>query len=196
MENNIQHPDYWSFQYQSGKTGWDMGYVSPPIKNYIDQLTNKKLVVLIPGAGRGWEVGYMADKGFTHVHYLDFSPEAANIFKLSHPAFPDSKIHIEDFFSHHGKYDLIFEQTFFSSLVPVNRLKYVEKMLKLLNPGGKLCGLLFNHEFPHAGPPYGGTRKEYLQLFEPSFKTIVFETAYNSIKPRAQREIFCVFQRK
>ncbi len=196
MENNKKHPDYWSFQYQSGKTGWDMGYVSPPIKTYIDQLTNKKMDVLIPGAGRGWEVRYMAEKGFSEVHYLDFSPEAATLFKQLSPAFSGSKIHVEDFFNHQGKYDLIFEQTFFSSLARENRHKYVEKMNQLLKPGGKLCGLLFNHEFEHAGPPYGGTEKEYRQLFEPYFKTIVFETAYNSIKPRTQREIFCLFQRK
>lgn len=173
-----------------------MGYVSPPIKTYVDQLTDKNLEILIPGAGRGWEVQYLTKKGFSQVHYLDFSSEAAKIFTSIHPAFPSSHLHVEDFFQHQGHYDLIFEQTFFSSLLPSAREAYVKKMHKLLKTSGKLCALLFNHEFIHHGPPYGGSPDEYRQLFEPYFKTIVFETAHNSIRPRAQREIFCLFQRK
>ena len=35
--------EYWEHKYENNKTGWDIGYISTPIKNYIDQLKNKNL---------------------------------------------------------------------------------------------------------------------------------------------------------
>ncbi|MNR35864.1 Thiopurine S-methyltransferase (TPMT) [compost metagenome] len=40
---------YWDNQYQSNRTGWDLGEISPPLKNYIDTLKDKAIRVLIPG---------------------------------------------------------------------------------------------------------------------------------------------------
>ena len=48
--------DYWNNQYSSNTTGWDLGQVSPPIKEYIDQLSNKEYRILIPGCGNTYEV--------------------------------------------------------------------------------------------------------------------------------------------
>jgi len=46
---------YWTERYDAGKDGWDLGCISPPIKEYIDQLTNKDIKILIPGAGNSHE---------------------------------------------------------------------------------------------------------------------------------------------
>jgi methyl halide transferase len=111
-------------------------------------------------------------------------------FKKRAPHFPVENIIIEDFFEHNGKYDLIIEQTFFCAIFPSERKKYAERIYELLNSGGKLVGLLFNHEFDNKFPPYGGTKEEYLEYFNPFFQIKYFSTAYNSIKPRAGRELF------
>ena len=50
--------NYWEERYQKGETGWDAGKITTPIKEYIDQLTNKNLKILIPGAGNGYEFDY------------------------------------------------------------------------------------------------------------------------------------------
>ena len=42
---------YWDSRYQSDNTRWDIGYVSPAIKNWFDFQENKDLSILIPGAG-------------------------------------------------------------------------------------------------------------------------------------------------
>jgi thiopurine S-methyltransferase len=63
-------------------------------------------------------------------------------------------------------------------------------MNELLNPGGKLVGLLFNDKLNTDKPPFGGTEEEYLNYFEKYFKIKTFEPCYNSIKPRAGRELF------
>ena len=48
---------------------------STPIKEYIDQLSDKSMRILIPGCGYGHEAVYLIQKGFSNVHVLDFSPE-------------------------------------------------------------------------------------------------------------------------
>ncbi len=183
-------PDYWDNFYKAGKTGWDIGYVSTPLKEYFDQLDDKSVKILVPGAGNGWEVEYLYKEGFVNTFLLDFSEEAILSFKKRFPDFPELQIIKEDFFKHTGRYDLIVEQTFFSSLPRTLRNDYAGQVYKLLAPGGKLAGLLFNHAFPFDYPPYGGSPEEYSKLFKNQFKFLHFSTAYNSIKPRKGRELF------
>ena len=36
---------YWENKYKSQSTGWDLGEISRPLKNYIDQIHNKELKI-------------------------------------------------------------------------------------------------------------------------------------------------------
>ena len=183
-------PDYWDEFFKKEKLGWDIGYVSPPLKEYLDQLENKELKILVPGAGSGWEVEYLYKNGFSNTYMLDFSKEAVERFKKRFPEFPDKNIIQEDFFNHQGKYDLIAEQTFFTSFHPSLREKYVNKIYELLNKNGKLVGLFFNKIFGRNEPPFGGTKEEYKRLFSNKFIFIYIDNCYNSIKPRKGNELF------
>ncbi len=80
------------------------------------------------------------------------------------PTFPDSYLIHKDFFELQTKFDLILEQTFFCALNPILRPKYVQKMSELLNAKGKLVGLLFNVPLNEGHPPFGGDKKEYINL--------------------------------
>ena len=40
---------YWDSRYVSDEIGWDIGYPSTPLKEYIDTIENKNLKILIPG---------------------------------------------------------------------------------------------------------------------------------------------------
>ena len=57
--------NYWNNQYESGKTGWDLGMASPALVKYIDSLPNKDARILIPGCGNAYEAQYLLDQGFT-----------------------------------------------------------------------------------------------------------------------------------
>ena len=65
--------DYWEERYKLHDTGWDMGEVSPPLKAYFDQLTNKDVAILIPGCGNSYEAEYLVQQGFTKVTVIDIA---------------------------------------------------------------------------------------------------------------------------
>lgn len=190
---NITSKDYWQNQYHEGKTGWDIGFISTPIKEYVNQLIDKTVKILIPGAGHAYEAEYLFNMGFSNVFVLDIASKPLENFSTRFPDFPKNQLLTEDFFLHQGKYDLIIEQTFFSALPPVLRPNYVNKMYELLKPNGKLVGLLFGIDFGNSFPPFGGNREEYALLFAPKFDIKTLEKAHNSIQPRAENEFFHIF---
>lgn len=189
-------PHYWDTLYKSGQPSWDIGYVSTPLKTYFEQLNDRTIKILVPGAGNGYEAEFLHKQGFPNVYLLDYSLESIKGFKRRYPEFPVHHVYNQDFYKHKGQYDLIVEQTFFSSIPRNQRVNYADKMHQLLKPGGKLAGLLFNHEFSFRDPPYGGTENEYRAIFKPLFEIRKMEIAYNSIKPRAGRELFVILQKK
>src|ERR1700739_1532646 len=153
--------DFWDERYKSNQTGWDIKQVSPPLKDYIDRLTDTKLHILIPGCGNAYEAEYLLNKGFNNVTLIDIAPTLINALKEKFAGKP-IRILNEDFFEHKGKYDLILEQTFFCAIDPSLRNRYVDTCFNLLKDRGKIAGLLFNIVFEKEGPPYGGTKEEYI----------------------------------
>ena len=180
---------YWEDRYRKDKTGWDMHQVSPPLKNYLDQIQNKDIKILIPGCGNAYEAEYLIHKGFKDVHVLDIANQP--LINLQSRVSESNALHIHqtDFFEFYDTFDLIIEQTFFCALNPDLRLAYAEKMYDLLNKNGQLVGLLF--DFPLiSGPPYGGNINEYYTYFRPRFEFKTFQRSYNSYKKRFPKEIF------
>lgn len=188
--------NYWETRYASNETGWDVGTITTPLKEYIDQIEDKTLKILIPGAGNGYEVDYLLEKGFENVFIIDLAEAPLKNIQQRNPKINDSQLIQLDFFDLNGEYDLILEQTFFCALDPSLRKQYVSKMHSLLKPKGKIFGLLFDFPLTEAGPPFGGSKEEYLTLFSNSFNIKTLETAYNSIKPRAGKELFFIFEAK
>ena len=188
---------YWSAFYTENRTRWDIGYPAPPLQEYFDQVTNKNLKILIPGAGNAYEAEYLYKNGFKNVFVLDWAMEPLNNLRNRFKDFPSDNLLCEDFFLHKGKYDLIIEYVFFCAIDPALRHDYAVKVSKLLKTGGKLVGILFDDLILNEeGPPFGGSKEEYIKYFEPYFNISVYETAYNSIVPRAGRELFCIFAKK
>ncbi|GGC96096.1 SAM-dependent methyltransferase [Flavobacterium lutivivi] len=188
--------EYWQNRYLNNETGWDVKEITVPLKDYIDQLKDKNLSILIPGAGNGYEYEYLIENGFNNVTVIDIAEQPLTNIRNRVKNHVAENLVCDDFFNHEKKYDLIIEQTFFCALNPSLRDKYVEKMHELLNPKGKLIGLLFQFPLTEEGPPFGGSENEYVKLFSNNFKIRTLETAYNSIKPREGRELFFIFEKK
>ena len=189
---------YWDSRYQSDNIKWDIGYVSPAIKNWFDIQGNKNLSILIPGAGSGYEVSYAHQLGFKKVFYMDISSEAVNLFKSKNTSFPESRILSTDFFDLNlsSYFDVIIEQTFFCAQSPSKRVKYVKKTYDLLRKKGQIVGLLFGINFQKDGPPFGGDIMEYQKLFEQKYEINKLQICNTSIPERAGSEIWMELTKK
>lgn len=185
---------YWTDRYTEKRTGWDIGQVSTPLKEYIDQLPDKDLRILIPGCGNAYEAAYLVGKGFRNITLIDISAKMAEDLAIHFAHEPAVHVIHGDFFTHEGSYDLVLEQTFFCAIDPMLRQSYVTKMHSLLAPGGKIAGVLFNRSF-EGGPPFGGNQQEYEQLFSKWFQIKTMSPCYNSIPPRAGAELFIILEK-
>ncbi len=187
--------EYWEKRYIDNETAWDVGSITTPLKQYIDQIENKELKILIPGAGNSHEFDYLIKSGFKNIFVIDIAKAPIENIKSRNPDLKEQIIE-GDFFELDMKFDLIIEQTFFCALDISLRENYSKKMYELLNPKGKVAGLLFNFPLTEEGPPFGGEIKEYLSLFSSLFKIKTLEKSYNSIKPRSEKELFFIFEKK
>ncbi len=191
--------NYWNNRYNTNDIGWDIGKVSHPIKKWLDHQSDKSKKILIPGAGSGFEVGYAYKIGFKNVYYLDFSNVAAQKFKTLFPDFPTSQIITDNFLNlskHNDTFEVIIEQTFFCAISPNKRVQYINKAYELLKKNGTIIGLLFNINFNEASPPFGGTKKSYKLLFNTKFSILKIENCYNSVSPRANKELWIMMVKR
>lgn len=195
MTNSFDE-NFWDNRYATGNTGWDIGYVSTPLKEYFDQLEDRGIHVLIPGGGNAYEAQYLFEHGFRNVDVVDISSKPLREFAGRNPEFPSEQLIHADFFDLQSSYDLIVEQTFLCALDPGLRTAYARKMNELLKPGGKLVGVLFDFPLTEKGPPFGGSHAEFNDLFSNDFEILVLERSYNSIPERQGAELFMILKKQ
>ena len=188
--------DNWNSRYKTKETGWDIGFVSPALKEYIDQITDFNIKILIPGCGNAYEAEYLFKKGFKNIFIVDYSEIAISNLIKRIPDFPIFNTICDDFFNISGQYDLILEQTFFCAIDPTLRDNYVKKVSSLLKNDGKLVGLFFSLPMFSDHPPFGGSVEEYIKCFSKLFLIIKMERCYNSIKSRTNKELFFILIKK
>lgn len=190
--------EYWNKRYLNQEIQWDLGTVSTPLKTYIDQIKDKSIAILIPGAGNGHEVEYLFQRGFKNIMVVDISEIALKNLHQRIPNFPKEQLIRADFFNFKPKFqfELILEQTFFCALDPKLRETYVLKSFKLLKPKSKIVGVMFNFPLTESGPPFGGSASEYQNLFQEKFFIDKNEPCLNSDVNRQGKELFVVFTKK
>ncbi|WP_395066312.1 hypothetical protein [Flavobacterium sp.] len=118
---------YWEERYKNKETDWDVGEISTPLKEYIDQIKDKSIKVLIPGAGNGYEFEYLLNNGFENVFVLDFAQSPLDNIQNRVQNCSKNQLIKSDFFEHDNQYDLLTEQTFFCALEPSLRENYIKK---------------------------------------------------------------------
>ena len=187
---------FWTEKYKNNESGWDKGEITPPLKGYIDQLEDKSLRILIPGAGNAHEAEYLHRNGFSNVYVVDISPIPIQNLKERVPSFPEDHMLCHDFFELDKEFDLIIEQTFFCAINPNLRTDYASKCNNLLVKGGKIVGLMFNFPLTEEGPPFGGSKEEYHTYFDPYFNIELMDEARNSTVSRVGRELFVKLRKK
>lgn len=187
---------FWKLCYNENTTEWDLGEVSPLLREYFNQLTNKSLHILIPCAGRAYEAEYLYKNGFKKVFVAGVVPRTIEDYRDRYPDFPKSNCIRGDFFSIQQKFDVIIEQTFFCALSPHKRQEYAIKAASLLNTTGYLVGLMFQSPLTKDGPPFGGSNEEYLGYFSRMFVIEKLDNCYNSHSTREGKELFIKFRKQ
>lgn len=186
--------NYWQERYAQGQTGWDCSEPTPPIQDYFaSQKLDAHTRILVPGCGNAHEARWLYEEmALPQVYLCDWAAAPLQAFAEACPDFPKEQLLNCNFFDlvEEPGYDYIVEQTFFCALAPSLRAQYAQKMAALLRPGGWLIGLLFDFPLTEEGPPFGGSSQEYRSYFEKYFEIHTLEACYNSIKPRAGRELF------
>lgn len=185
---------YWEKRYTEKSTGWDVGTITKPLKLFLDQISSKKIKILIPGCGNAHEAAYLNQKGFKNVFLCDWAKQPLIEFSSKYPEFPKHHLLNINFFElKESNFDLIIEQTFLCALKPELGKLYAKKNAALLSPNGQLSGLLFNENINaivKQGPPFGANINYYISLFKPHFKYIDIDLCNNSIPPRLGNEFF------
>jgi hypothetical protein len=188
--------EYWDLRYQENNIPWDIGYASPAIVGYLKGLDLQGKSVLIPGAGNAYEAFWLAQNSDALITVVDISPTVISELKIKMDAMNlNINLVVGDFFDHTGKYDIIVEQTFFCAIYPELRENYVQKMVSLMHKDSVLFGLLFNIQFDKPGPPFGGFKDEYMQLFSKYFDDVRITHTENSVPPRKGNEVFMEVKR-
>jgi len=183
MENSSDsnQPDFWNVRYTAGKTPWDFGGVPLALKSFLAR-SSASGRVLVPGCGSGYEVQAFHLAGYD-VSAIDFSPAAVEQAKRVLGDLAERVI-LGDFFTHdfgqHG-FDLIYERTFLCSMTPSRWRAYVNRMAKLLLPGGRLIGVFLYGHRSSSGPPFPLTDPEAERLFKERFELVRSEALTDSL---------------
>ena len=64
--------NFWESRWEQKLTGWDIGHDSPPLINYMLQVPDKSVKILIPGCGNAHETEILLNLGFKDIHLMAF----------------------------------------------------------------------------------------------------------------------------
>ncbi|ORY83608.1 S-adenosyl-L-methionine-dependent methyltransferase [Protomyces lactucae-debilis] len=213
-----QHNDQWAKLWEEQVTPWDRSEPSPALVELLEaqadlfqckdvEPTLKKRV-LVPGCGRGYDVGLFSRtldaKQFDQVIGLEVSPGAVEAAK-SHLNENSGKIaaHVVlgDFFdkmdtSLQEPFAIIYDYTFLCAMPPHRRSAWAQRMAELTAPGSLLVTLQHPLDEHEGGPPFSLTSALYDELLLGAFDKVYFERPTKSFKLETSKlDMIAVFKK-
>jgi thiopurine S-methyltransferase len=94
------------------------------------------------------------------------------------------RVILGDFFTYdfgQCRFDLIYERTFLCSMTPSRWPEYVNRVVELLSPGGRLIGVFLYGQRSSSGPPYPLVDNDAERLFKKHFKLVRSEVMTDSL---------------
>tara|TARA_B100001029_G_C15060067_1_gene457654 strand:- start:2430 stop:3041 length:612 start_codon:yes stop_codon:yes gene_type:complete len=201
MKKKQNSAKYWNDLYINNETAWDLSGPSQPFLDLKKSINFNGKKICIPGCGNGHDVIELAKAG-SEVWAIDFASKPLENIR-NHPEFNNLIIHLIelDFFhinnSFVGKFDFVFEYTFFCAIDPLNRKKYRDLIYQILKNGGKFISLFFPILKPEeeSGPPYGVNLDKTLKLFKKKFNLILLQKNIHSSINRKGNEILAIMEK-
>jgi thiopurine S-methyltransferase len=190
----VSQSQFWQAAYDNRTDGWDLGAISPSLRALAERTLTGALDVLVPGAGRGYEVQWLAESGH-RVLAEDFAPEAQREFRKRFAHSPVT-YELRDFFaaSDEARFDVVVELIFFCAIDPARRREYFECCHARLRDGGRLVGIFFVNHAP-GGPPCSTTLWEIRELSRGLFRMTHAAMSEHSVAPRLGKEYEVVLEK-
>ncbi len=193
----VNQENFWTDIYRSEQPGWELGRENPALAHVLPQLKLSKSRVLVLGCGNGHDAAFFARHGHI-VTAVDFSPEAISRAQNDYGSLENLKFVQADAFQlpqdWNGRFDLIFEHTFYCAISPDRRNEVVQLWKRMLHTQGHLLGIFFAME-KRQGPAFGGSEWEIRQRLKKNFAFLFWTRWRHSIERRAGTELV-IFARK
>ncbi|MEO5753693.1 MAG: methyltransferase domain-containing protein [Chthoniobacterales bacterium] len=158
----------WEDAYQRRETPWEKGKPHPALVDFVTENGPLEGEIFVPGCGSGHDARALVTRE-NHVVGADLAPFA--IKKANdRPRIAQEEYILGDLFALpatlHGSFDWVFEHTCFCAIDPSRRTDYVETVVRLLKPAGRLLAIFFiNPDHDEDGPPYRVSVAELEEFF-------------------------------
>jgi len=193
-KEDAARPEFWEKRFREGFTPWDAGKIPAALEQFL-KTEPRGQRALIPGCGSAYEVRAFAEAGFETLA-IDFAPAAVEraqrtLGSLAH------LVRLEDFFEFDfaPAFDLVYERAFLCSLPRPLRPRYMQRVVELLAPQGRIAGFFF-FEDGERGPPFGLKTGELENLLGRYFVRIADAVVNNSIPIFAGKERWQIWSRR
>ncbi|CAN5487917.1 hypothetical protein BH20VER3_BH20VER3_23980 [soil metagenome] len=183
----------WEEAYQRRETPWEKGQPHPALVDFVAVNGPLEGEIFVPGCGSGHDVRALVTPE-NHVVGMDLASCAIKKAK-ARPAIAQEEYLLGDLFdlpaALNESFDWVFEHTCFCAIDPLRRRDYVDLIVRLLKPGGKLLAIFFiNPDHDQEGPPYRVSAAELEEYFG-RFFVVEKEWVPTRTHPgREQRELF------
>lgn len=178
--------------------GWDLDEVAKPLREVLPQIKIPRSRICILGCGSGHDAAYLASQGHI-VTVVDLNADALAHAHRRYGETPNLKFVEADAFDLKKKsmqqFDVIFEHTFFCSIMPHRRQELVRVWSSLLTEGGYLLGI-FSILDRVGGPPFGATEWSLKKHLQTDFDFLYWTRWKTSIDARLGQELIVYAQKK
>jgi SAM-dependent methyltransferase len=162
----------WDELYRRRETPWEKGRPHPALLDFLAEKGPLEGEIVVPGCGSGHDVRALSTAE-NHVLGIDIAPRAIAKAK-GVPRVANEDYLLADLFNLppqlDGRFDWIFEHTCFCAIDPKRRSPYVDTVVRLLKPGGRLLAIFFiNPDHDEEGPPYRVSTAELEEFFGKNF---------------------------
>lgn len=162
----------WDALYKRRETPWEKGKPHPELVDFLATAGPLAGEIFVPGCGSGHDVRALSTME-NHVVGIDLAKRAIAKATTCSPVGHEEYL-LANLFDlpkkFDGKFDWVFEHTCFCAIDPARRQAYVDTIVRLLKPHGKLLAIFFiNPDHDEEGPPYRVSAEELEGFFGGNF---------------------------
>lgn len=199
----IRDREFWSEHYRAweddgAKPGWDLGEAASPLRDILPQLKLSRSRIAVVAAGSSHDAAFLAKAGHI-VTAIDISPEGIAHARELYGNVRDLEFVCADVTVPSrvldGRFDIVFEHTFYTAVDPTLRPKVADAYKRLLVDKGHLLGIFFVCDQGSA-PPFGSTEWEIRERLKRNFNFLYWTRWKKSIPRRLGKELVVYAQKK